>query len=69
MNAFIAIPEAQARRMKQTVSVFRIGDSRSSNTAAQTEALAKNAALPVEARAVAATKRAAATTGSDWDTF
>jgi methyl-accepting chemotaxis protein len=61
--------EAQARRMKQTVSVFRIGDSRSSNTAAQTEALAKNAALPVEARAVAATKRAAATTGSDWDTF
>jgi methyl-accepting chemotaxis protein len=64
--------EAQARKMKQIVSVFRTGDSRSFASTAPTPkppaaALASN---PAQTQRVAATpKRVAATADSDWNTF
>jgi methyl-accepting chemotaxis protein len=64
--------EAQAGKMKQAVSVFRIGDMASSGLAAK---LAIRAALPKQVVAappkpeVAAPSPTAATADSDWDTF
>jgi methyl-accepting chemotaxis protein len=64
--------DAQADKMKQTVSVFRIGDMASSGAIAKP---AMRAALPkavvaVSPKAVVAEpKRAVATADSDWDTF